>query len=192
MSIIAPSSSAIILAGGRGKRVGGKDKGLLAFNNRKIIEYVIDAIRPVAKDIVISANRNIETYKTFGHKVISDETDDYQGPLAGLYSALPACKQDNILVAPCDMPFLTTDLFQTLADEIKTNAICIAESNGKLQPVFIMKASLRNSVKQALDNDDLQLMKWIMAHQPAVIKFTSTSVFQNKNHTEDFSQPLDK
>ena len=80
--------SCIILAGGKGKRVGGVDKGLLEYKNKPLIEHTINALTPQVDDIIISANRNIERYKDYAKKVISDESEDYLGPLAGIDAAL--------------------------------------------------------------------------------------------------------
>ena len=88
--------SCIILAGGEGKRAGGLDKGLLPYKNKTgknkpLIEHVIDAVKNQVDDIVISANRNAESYKRYSAHVIGDATEDYQGPLAGIAACLKYC-----------------------------------------------------------------------------------------------------
>jgi len=80
--------TAVILAGGKGRRMDGKDKGLVELANRPLIEYVIDAIKPQVETIILNANRNQEQYSRYGYPVVSDALVDYQGPLAGFICAL--------------------------------------------------------------------------------------------------------
>ena len=80
--------TAIILAGGQGKRMGGQDKGLINFEHKPLIQYVIEKILPQVEHIIINANRNISAYGAFGYPVISDTMNNYQGPLAGFLAAM--------------------------------------------------------------------------------------------------------
>ena len=76
--------SALILAGGRSSRMNGDDKGLLKLLNSPMIEHVINRLKPQVNQILISANRHLESYQEFGYKVLVDDYDDYRGPLAGM------------------------------------------------------------------------------------------------------------
>ncbi len=114
--MISPAEkfSAIILAGGKGRRVNGQDKGLIEYNNKTLIKHVIDAVTPLSHEIVISANRNIAAYEDYGYPVITDADDDYRGPLAGIAAALQHCSNNYVFITPCDMPLLTSDVFRTI------------------------------------------------------------------------------
>ncbi|MEY2631600.1 MAG: hypothetical protein RIR00_254, partial [Pseudomonadota bacterium] len=104
------SICALILAGGQGSRLGGRDKGLEAWQGRPIIAHQIERIRPQVGRIRISANRNLEHYARFGLPVVSDLLADYPGPLAGLHAALAGGDCELLLTLPCDAPLFPADL----------------------------------------------------------------------------------
>jgi molybdopterin-guanine dinucleotide biosynthesis protein A len=107
-------ASGIILAGGRGLRVNGADKGLLPWGQGTLVEAAIKALQPQVDDILISANRNMAHYQSLGYSVVSDTIEGYQGPLAGILAALPQCRQDVAVIIPCDSPTLPGDLADRL------------------------------------------------------------------------------
>ena len=80
--------SCVILAGGRGTRMGGQDKGLVKFNNLPLIEHTIEKISPQVGEILISANRNLKVYAQYGLRIVTDTTNEFQGPLAGILAAM--------------------------------------------------------------------------------------------------------
>ncbi len=178
--------SCIILAGGEGKRVGGVDKGLIELRNRPLIEHVIDAIKPQISDLVISANRNIERYKRYTEKVISDESQQYLGPLAGIDAALPHCTYERVLVVPCDTPFLPGDIIDRFLSDQPGKNLYIAESNNKLQPVMLIHKALLDSIRHSLDSNELRLMFWVKSQQPEIIVFQGDAAFRSFNNTGDF------
>lgn len=106
--------TAILLAGGAGKRMGGEDKGLLQLKQKPLIEWVLTRISPHVDEIIISANRNVERYQRFGYPVVQDKTQGYAGPLAGIARGLLDAQHDLILAVPCDTPFLPDDLIARL------------------------------------------------------------------------------
>ena len=91
----------VILAGGRARRMGGADKGLVLFNGKPLIEYVIDALEPQVGCLLINANRNHEKYRSYEFDVISDELKDYCGPLAGMACVLNKIHTPYLVTAPC-------------------------------------------------------------------------------------------
>jgi len=177
--------SCIILAGGEGKRVDGRDKGLINFQGKPLIQHVLDAVSPQVDEIIISANRNIKQYADYGYKVVSDATNQYHGPLAGIAATLPACRHNWVLVVPCDMPFLPADLIATLAEDLTHTNLSIAESENRLQLVFLIHKNLAPSLQQSLQNEQLKLMQWIKSQQPAIQQNFKHSYFQNFNHAKD-------
>ena len=106
--------TAILLAGGAGRRMGGEDKGLLKLKDKPLTEWVLARIQPQVDEIVISANRNLERYRAFGFPVLPDKTEGYAGPLAGIARGLLDAQHDLILSVPCDTPFLPDDLVARL------------------------------------------------------------------------------
>ena len=181
----ATNTSCIILAGGRGKRLDNRDKGLVEFRHKPMIEHVIDRIQPQVDDIVISVNRNIETYRNYSPIVIEDGTTDYSGPLSGIASALPACHHDYALVVACDMPLLPMDLLVQLAAGMNQHNISIARVEQHLQLVLLIHRSLLDSLQQTLAEQKHKLMQWVTSHNPAIIDFTDTRAFSNINSHED-------
>lgn len=178
--------SCIILAGGKGRRVNGRDKGLITYKDKALVKHVIDAITPIVNEIIISANRNIKEYEDYGYQVVPDTNQDFSGPLAGLTAALPYCSNKEVFIVPCDMPLLTTETFSQLSDNIKEKSLCIAEADEKLQPVFLMNKKLQPSIEQSLKNNQPRLMQWAKSQQPCVIHFPANSYFKNFNSTNDF------
>lgn len=128
----------IVLAGGRAARLGGLDKGLQPFRGRRLIDWVLERLAPQVDEILISANRNLETYARLGRPVLADETDAFRGPLAGLQSGLRAARYPLLLSVPCDAPFLAQDLAPRLRSELgRRDARCaVASVDGRIQPVF--------------------------------------------------------
>ena len=100
----------VILAGGRGQRLGGIDKGLAPYRGRPLIEWVIERIEPQVDEFVINANRSPERYAAYGVPVIPDVLGDFPGPLAGLHAGLVRASHDWVLTIPCDTPSLPRDL----------------------------------------------------------------------------------
>ncbi len=183
--------SCIILAGGEGRRVSGQDKGLILFKQRPLIQCVIDSIASQSDEIIISANRNLPEYRVYGYKVITDDADHNQGPMAGITAALPHCQHEWVLVIPCDMPYLPPNLIERLYFGIGQSNVCVAEvkddlKQNHLQLVFLLNKNSLPSLEQALRNNQLKLMRWIKQQSPAVIHFKETECFKNFNYTADF------
>jgi len=185
--------SCIILAGGEGKRAGGQDKGLLPYEkkteenttakNKPLIEYVIKTIKNQVDDIVISANRNIESYQSYSANVIGDSTEDYRGPLAGIAACLKHCKHELVLVVACDMPNLPNDLVTRLLSEMQNNSISIATVDKHHQLALIIKSNMLDSVQQRLKNNQLKLIQWVESVPYNTVSFDDIpDAFVNLNH----------
>jgi molybdenum cofactor guanylyltransferase len=148
--------TAAILAGGVGRRVGGRDKGLLALNGRPIISYVIDSLKDQAARIIVCANRNGDRYREFGD-VIVDEVAGFHGPLAGISTALFACETPWLLTLPVDCPAPPKALAQRLfivATEVERK-IAVAFDGTRRQPLFALyRRDLADSARRALDSND--------------------------------------
>lgn len=132
--------SGVILAGGRGQRMGAVDKGLLPFLELPLISHVINILRPQVRDIIVCANRNHEQYAQLGVPVVSDRDEDFPGPLAGIARVFEEITTSYVLVAPCDMPFLPAHLATSLLTAL-TSRDCeavIAHGAGRLQPLCIL------------------------------------------------------
>ena len=114
MKILKNEISGVVLTGGRGRRVGEQDKGLLLFDGRKIIEKQIDWLDKQVAQVYISANRNIECYRAYGKAVITDGNLNFSGPLTGISRVLEYCTTNWLFVQPVDMPLLPDDTIERL------------------------------------------------------------------------------
>lgn len=130
----------VILAGGRGLRMGGRDKGLVELAGRPMVEHVLERLRPQVGTVLISANRHLERYARLGAPVITDRLDGYQGPLAGVAAALQASDTPNLLVVPCDAPYLPTDLAMRLwlVRESRAAEIAVPHDGRYRQHLFML------------------------------------------------------
>lgn len=172
--------SGVILAGGLARRMNKQDKGLIQFNNKAMITYALQAIAPVVDELLINANRNIAQYQQFNYPVISDATDDFAGPLAGVYAALCVCHHDILLVSPCDSPFMTGSGLQSLVDERELHQadIAVAFDGERIHPVFMaMKSSLKNSLQEYLQSGERKIDRWFEQHQWVQVDFSANPEF---------------
>ncbi len=187
--------SAVILAGGRGSRMGGRDKGLLPLAGRPMIAHALDVLKPQVGSIIISANRNLPRYARFGFPVISDEHEGYQGPLAGILAALKQADTDWLLCVPCDVPALPPDLAQRLAQALEAQPadLAVVHDGAKLQPAFaLMPTRLGPDLEDYLNRGERRLGQWCKAHRPALADFSDMPErFANINDEREMRQILD-
>jgi len=178
--------SAIVLAGGRATRLGGRDKALEPLAGKALIAHVLQRLRPQVSDIVINCNRHHEKLAVFGHPLVSDETPDHAGPLAGIAAALPHCQQDLVLVAPCDTPWLPLDLCKRLMTEMNDSTnLVIAHDGERLQPLFmLLRRDLLASLNAYRAAGNHKVESWCMAQNTVIVHFADSRAFANLN-TED-------
>ena len=182
-------TSGLILAGGKAQRMGGIDKGLIELNGRAMITHIIDTLQPQVEKILINANRNLEQYGTFGLEVTTDESGDFQGPLAGFASGLRHCKTDFIATAPCDGPFLVADYVHRLHTAAQENdtLISVAFDGERLQPVYaLIHKNLLPSLLQFLTSDERKIDRWYAQQTFAKADFSDVpEMFINVNTPAD-------
>ena len=106
--------SGVILAGGLARRMNNQDKGLINYKGRPMVSYAIAALTSVADQSIINANRNREQYQAFGLPVVADQTDSFDGPLAGVLTAMIHTDADVLVVMPCDSPLIKAEHLQKL------------------------------------------------------------------------------
>lgn len=181
--------SAIVLAGGRSSRLGGRDKALEELAGRALIAHVLERLQPQVDDIVINCNRHQEELALFGHKLVSDETSDFPGPLAGIAAAMPHCKHDLILVTPCDTPWLPADLYQHLRATLPAaGRLVIAHDGQRLQPLFmLLRRELLASLQDSLRQGHYKVEKWCQEQQAAIARFEDAAAFANLNTEDDLA-----
>jgi len=168
------SITGVVLAGGRGSRMGGEDKGLVMLHGRTMVEHVIARLRPQVEHLLISANRNRERYATLGCAVVPDLLGDYQGPLAGMAAALQAATTPYVVTVPCDSPLMATDVVARLAQALVRDGadISVAHDGTRTHPVFLlMKRSLLPSLLEFLNAGERKIDRWFAQHRVATADF---------------------
>ena len=186
MKHVATTTSCIILAGGEGKRVDGQDKGLIVYNDKPLVESVIDIMKPQADDIIISANRNINTYQQYTDNVVSDLSSSYQGPLAGINACLAHCKHSHAVVVACDMPNLPDDLVSRLFAAIGDNDVAIATVDNYHQLAMMIKTDMSEAIQQELDKGQRKLIQWVESVAYVTVNFDDMpDAFVNLNHLQN-------
>jgi molybdopterin-guanine dinucleotide biosynthesis protein A len=181
--------SALVLAGGRSRRMQGRDKGLVTLWGRPLIEHVLDRIRGQVGSIVISANRHSETYAGYGYPVLADEVGPDWGPLAGIYTALRFIDSDYLLVVPCDTPCLPDDLGQRLLAAVGKHGDDIAIAHDGQRPQFtvaLISRSLAPDFRDYLERGERRVESWLRQHKVAEVTFAdSPHAFVNVNSEDD-------
>ncbi len=187
--------TAVILAGGKGRRLQGSDKGLVPFKQRPMIEHILEMISPQVSNIIINANRNQQTYADYGYPVISDEMSDFQGPLAGFAVAMSKVTTSHILTLPCDGPFISTDYVTRMIEVLNEDQaeLAIAHDGERMQPVHaLIPVNLLDSLLEFLQTGDRKIDRWYAKHCYTFADFSGTpNIFQNIN-TESQLQTLSK
>lgn len=181
--------TAVVLAGGRARRMGGQDKGLVEVNGRPMVDHVLAILKPQAGAIVINANRSLDRYARYGYPVVSDELSNFQGPLAGIASCMGHVATPYILTAPCDSPLLPPDLGPRLYEAfIEAQAdIAVAHDGARMQPVFsLLNRELRASLFTFLSEGERKIDRWFARHKVALADFADRpDVFLNINTPQE-------
>jgi molybdopterin-guanine dinucleotide biosynthesis protein A len=195
------SMTGLILAGGRGARMGGIDKGLQNFNGTPLTLHTLMRLQmqeaePLSQ-IMVVANRNLSAYESFGVQVWPDSTDGFAGPLAGFLTGLERCETDLLLTVPCDSPLFPLNLAQRLLDTLISADADIAvaaarEEDGSVraQPVFcLMRVTLLESLVKFMQSGGRKIDAWTALHKTVLTPFDSSDVdpraFFNANTLEE-------
>lgn len=179
----------LILAGGRGSRMGGVDKGLALFRGRPMVEHAIVRLRSQVGMLIINANRNIERYAALGFPVIPDRRDGFLGPLAGMAAGLEAAQTPYLATVPCDSPLIDTDLIARLARSLARERAdaAVAHDGERAHPVFLLlRRELASDLDAFLDAGGRKVDLWLARHRVALTDFSDTpESFRNINNLDD-------
>jgi len=183
----------VILAGGRGSRMGGADKGLQNFRGMPMAMFTLLRLAPQVGEAMINANRNLSAYESCGVPVWPDVLADYAGPLAGFLTGLEHCETDYMVTVPCDTPLFPPDLVARLAEALEREDAEIAmaaapEEDGQLraQPVFsLMRRELMESLVRFTQEGGRKIDAWTAQHRTVLVPFDragdDASAFFNAN-----------
>lgn len=194
--------TAVILAGGRGSRMGGVDKGLQNFNGVPLALHTLLRLSPQVGDVMINANRNLAAYESFGVPVWPDSTSmgDYAGPLAGFMTGLERCETPYLLTVPCDTPLFPHDLVARLADALEEQSADFAVASApekddqtRAQPVFcLMGTHMLESLHRFTQGGGRKIDAWTAQHKVAHVPFNlpgdDVQAFFNANTLAELHQ----
>jgi molybdopterin-guanine dinucleotide biosynthesis protein A len=168
-----------------------QDKGLIHFKNRPLIAYALEALSFVSQQTFINANRNLIDYEAFGHLVITDQTDSYDGPLAGILTTLIHADAELLLVMPCDTPYFKAEHLQrllTIRAEHDAD-IAIAFDGEQLHPLFLaLKTSLTENLRDYLASGQRKVGDWLKPLNSVYVDFShEPSIFININSSDELA-----
>ncbi len=180
----------VVLAGGRARRMGGADKGLVEVNGEAMVVHALRGLATQVGTILINANRNQERYAALGNcRVIADADGDYAGPLAGMASAMQHATTRYILTVPCDSPLLTPKLGEHLFAALRADdaEIGVAHDGTRMQPVFaLLDCALRESIVDYLSGGGRKIDAWYAERRLALADLADhPDMFLNINTPED-------
>ena len=173
----------LILAGGQGRRMGTVDKGLQLLHGKPMVAAVLARLAPQVDEILINANQNLQTYESFGHRVVPDAIGGFAGPLAGLHAGLSAAGHPLVLTAPCDSPFLPLDLFSRLNDALKGNDLAVAKTGDQPHPVCaLVRSTVRQNLEDFLSGGGRKIDAWYASLKVVEVPFDDEAdAFRNIN-----------
>jgi molybdopterin-guanine dinucleotide biosynthesis protein A len=189
----------LVLAGGRGMRMGGVDKGLQPLRGEPLASHVLKRLAPQTGALLISANRHPDIYTAlgapFGAKVIADTLPGFPGPLAGLLAGLRAATTEYVLSAPCDTPGLPDDLAARLGEALDSNHADIATvttadaaGNVSLHPVFaLLRTRLADDLSAFLEAGERKVRAWYARHRTVEVVFADERAFYNINSIQELA-----
>ena len=182
----------VILAGGRGSRMGGVDKGLQNHLGVPMAMHALLRLAPQVGEVIINANRNLAAYESMGVPVWPDIVPDYAGPLAGFLTGLERCETAFLATVPCDSPQFPLDLVERLAAALEAEGADIAMAatleDGVLRthPVFcLMRTEVTESLVRFTHGGQRKIDRWTAQHRCVEVTFDDAAGFANANTVDE-------
>ena len=189
MKLRSDNVTGLVLAGGRARRMAGRDKGLIELAGQPMVHWVVQRLVPQTASVLISANRNIDRYADLGFEVIRDVDSSFLGPLAGISVGLNRVATPWLVSVPCDSPLLVADLVARLSAAVAENdtGIAVAHDGNRLQPVFsLIHRDLAPDLVDFLHSGGRKIDLWLDRHGWARVDFSDHSdMFLNINTPEE-------
>lgn len=178
----------LLLAGGRGRRMGGVDKGLQPFEGKPLARWVIEVLAPQVDELLVNANRSRSEYEAFGYRVIGDRIADFAGPLAGLHAGLAEAAHELVACAPCDTPLLPADFVARLVEPLRDDSIDVAyaSAGGHSHPVVcVARRRLLPRLETFLREGGRKVEDWFATLSSERIEFGDEGAFRNVNTADE-------
>ena len=199
--IFSQDITGLVLAGGRGSRMGGVDKGLQPFKDQPLALHALQRLQLQVGPCMLNANRHLDTYQSFGVPVHADVLPGYAGPLAGFLTGLTYCSTPWLLTVPCDSPCFPLDLAQRMAEVAAHTQATIVLAAGpqvgrdgaisvRPQPVFaLLHRNLLPSLQTFVEESGSKIDTWTQQHPHALCRFDQASddaqAFTNANTLQE-------
>lgn len=171
--------------------MGGIDKGLALLNGRPLAAWVLERIAPQVDELLISANRNLDQYRLFGHPVLPDTSPDFQGPLAGLLRAMAEAAHPLILSVPCDTPFLPDNLVGRLTVALEESGadIAIPVCGGQVhRAVCLCRRNLLPGLENFIAQGGRRVGEWQSLLRRVEVPFDDEQAFLNLNTADELTR----
>ena len=184
----------VILAGGKARRMEGKDKGLQLLNGKPLWQHVAQVLQPQTDALVISANRSVDIYAASGLAVYQDLTGDFHGPLAGMLSVMKQSDSDWYLFCPCDTPFIPAILAERFWESIGMSHAAWAHDGERDHPaVALINRSVIPALEDYLAAGERRVMVFLRQCGGRSVDFSDLkSSFINVNTLEDLQRMQEK
>ena len=186
------SISAVILAGGQAKRMGGVDKGLQTLHGKPLFQFIYDRLHSQVEHISVNANRNQAIYATAGLPVFGDNIEGFQGPLSGILTALERADTDFVLFVPCDSPFFPDNLLEKLKSAVVFHGVSIAyvHDGEREHPTFcLMARSLKEKLAAYLAAGERRMLQFMRQNGAVSVDFSENkAAFTNINTLDELQQ----
>lgn len=190
---MAPPSRAqitgLVLAGGRGSRMGGADKGWVLHEGEPLVRTVVRRFAPQVGPLLVSANRSLDDYQALGEVVTDADAglalEPFPGPLAGVLAGLERARTTFVALAPCDAPHLPADLVTRLAQALGDRAAAFPVAAGRGQPTFaLLRREAGASLRDYLQGGGRAMYRWFDALGAVEVPFPEEAAFRNVNAPE--------
>ena len=186
----------LVLAGGRGSRMGGVDKGLQNHRGIPLALHALLRLQPQVGQLLINANRNLGAYEAMGAPVWPDPIEGFGGPLVGFLAGLEHCETPWLATVPCDTPDFPDDLVERLAAaadaqqaEIAYATTLEADGHEQTHPVFcLMRSTLLESLIAFLQSGKSKIDVWFAGHRAVAVHFPQAQAFFNANTAEELAR----
>lgn len=186
------SISAVILAGGQAKRMGGVDKGLQPLQGKPLFQFIYDRLHSQVEHISVNANRNQAIYAVSGLPVFGDNIEGFQGPLSGILTALERSETDFVLFVPCDSPFFPDNLLEKLKSAVVFHGVSIAyvHDGEREHPTFcLMARSLKEKLAAYLATGERRMLQFMRQNGAVSVDFSENkAAFTNINTLDELLQ----
>lgn len=182
----------LIIAGGRGSRMSGEDKGLMDWRGYPIIQHLLDCFSGSFSNIIINANRHHNVYQSYGYPIVTDQISGYAGPLAGIHAGLSVVVTPYVFVTPCDLPFMQTEVAAQLYCKLRDSQaeLAVVELGGRIEPLtMVLKTTLIDSLADYLQSNQRRASQWVQQQNHIKVPMGDMeNCFTNINTIDDIEK----